>query len=78
MDLPKEFIDKVSIVSLTRSSLDIINIEVEIVEHLSPQERSCLLLDLEDAMCELDSSVRIWHTPLGDKNTLRNLRGVNL
>lgn len=78
MELPKKFQDKVEIVSIKKLSANITNIEVEIKEHLLPQERGCLLLDLEDSMCEEDPSIRIWHTPLGDKNTLRNLRGVEL
>jgi hypothetical protein len=78
MELPKSFRDKVEIVSIKKTSSNLTNVEVKIKVPLLPQERGCLLLDLEDSMCEKDPSIRIWHTPLGDKNTLRNLRGVVL
>ena len=35
-------------------------------------------LDLEDEMCKLNSQIRVWHIPLGDKNSLRNLRGIKI
>lgn len=78
MELPKAFRDKVDIVSIKKATSNLTNVEVKLKGSLLPQERGCLLLDLEDSMCEKDPSIRIWHTPLGDKNTLRNLRGVGL
>jgi len=78
MDLPSKFQANIKIVSITKSPLGLTNVEVIINESMLPQDRGSLLLDLEDALCEYDPSIRIWHTPLGDKNTLRNLRGVGL
>jgi len=76
MELPSKFREIFEIVSIIKSSTGLTNVEVKIKAPLLPGERGCLLLDLEDIMCEADPSIRIWHTPLGDKNTLRNLRGV--
>jgi len=78
MELPSGFRETVEIVSVIKLSTGLTNVEVRIKGPLLPQDRGCLLLDLEDTMCEADSSIRIWHTPLGDKNTLRKLRGVEL
>ena len=78
MELPKSFQSQIELVSSKKLSSGITNVEVEIVCALLPQERGRLLLDLEDAMCALDPSIRIWHTPIGDKNSLRKLRGVGL
>ena len=78
MELPPRFQDKLEIVTIKKSAPSITNVEVRFSDSLSPAERGPLLLDLEDAMCQDDSSIRIWHTPLGDKNSLRNLRGVQL
>jgi len=78
MELPKPFQSQIELVSSKKLSSGITNVEVRILCALSPQERGHLLLDLEDSLCALDPSIRIWHTPLGDKNSLRNLRGVEL
>lgn len=78
MKLPDEFREVVEIISVTKTSSGLNNVEVRIKGHLPPQDRGRLLLDLEDALCKDDSSIRVWHTPLGDKNSLRNLRGVQL
>lgn len=51
-------------------------IYVESLRPMSASLRGKLLLDLEDELCKADPSIRIWHVPLGDKNSLRNLRGI--
>lgn len=78
MNLPTVFQELVEIISIKKSSFDITNVEVRLRHPLLPQHRCRLLLDLEDALCAQDPTIRIWHTPLGDKNSLRNLRGVKL
>ena len=55
-----------------------VNVEVSLLIKLKPRERSELLLNLEDELCEKNPDIRIWHSSLGDKNSLRNLRGVVL
>jgi hypothetical protein len=38
-----------------------------------------LILDLEEFLKNhLDSGISIWCEPLGDKNSLRNLRGIQI
>jgi hypothetical protein len=46
---------------------------------LSPSKRGPLLLDLETSLKEtIDPSLVVWLEPLGDKNSLRNLRGIEV
>lgn len=44
----------------------------------SANERGMLLLDLEELLKSIDDALTIWHVSLGDKNSLRNLRGITL
>ena len=78
MDLPEKFRGIFEIVSTNKLSSGIVNFEVRLLKALPPRERGSLLLDLEDELCKLDANIRVWHTPLGDKNSLRNLRWVQL
>lgn len=77
MQIPQGFESKAKFIREQSTSDHIINVEVELLEKIKPSERGKILLDLEDAFCEINKNVRVWHTPLGDKNSLRNLRGVN-
>lgn len=46
---------------------------------LSSKERGTMLLDLEQHLkINLDQGICIWCEPLGDKNSLRNLRGIQI
>ena len=55
------------------------NIFVKFTEKSSIAERGQLLMKLEDDLIrDVDPSIRVWHEPLGDKNTLRKMRGVSL
>jgi hypothetical protein len=46
---------------------------------LSSSDRGILLLDLELFLKEnIDSGIVIWCEPIGDKNSLRNLRGIEI
>ena len=55
------------------------NIFVKFTEKSSIAERGKLLMKLEDDLIkDVDSAIRVWHEPLGDKNTLRKMRGVSL
>ena len=46
---------------------------------LSIAERGEYLMKLESELIEkFDSKIRVWHVPIGDKNSLRNLRGVTI
>ena len=55
------------------------NIFVKFTGKSSIAERGQLLMNLEDELINnVDSAIRIWHEPLGDKNTLRTMRGVTV
>ena len=46
---------------------------------MDASERGTLLLNLEAILKkEIDDGISIWHIPLGDKNSLRNLRGIEV
>lgn len=52
------------------------------INFLSPiqvSKRGTLLLDLEDYFKKnIDLGISLWCEPLGDKNSLRNLRGIQI
>ena len=42
-------------------------------------ERGSLLLQLEELLKrKVDSGITIWHEPMGDRNSLRKLRGIEV
>jgi len=46
---------------------------------VSADKRGGLLLDLEELLKnEFDQGVTVWLEPLGDRNSLRNLRGIKV
>jgi len=53
-----------------------------LVKFLMPQpadKRGTILLDLEqDLKNSIDIGITVWLEPLGDKNSLRNLRGIKV
>lgn len=52
---------------------------VELVEPLPPAVRGSLLLDFESGLkTNVDQGLVVWCEPLGDKSTLRNLRGIEI
>lgn len=52
---------------------------VNLTESLPPQVRGTLLLDFEHELkVTVDSGLIVWCEPLGDKSTLRNLRGIQI
>ncbi len=52
---------------------------VELVEPLPPAVRGSLLLDFESGLkTSVDRGLVVWCEPLGDKSTLRNLRGIEM
>jgi len=52
---------------------------VRLLQSMSPGERGTFLLDLEEKFkTELDVGLSVWCDPLGDRNSLRNLRGVQI
>lgn len=52
---------------------------VNLVEPMSASKRGTLLLDLEAFLKEaVDPGLVVWLTSLGDRNSLRNLRGIEV
>jgi hypothetical protein len=52
---------------------------ISLLDPVGPHIRGTLLLDYESYLkSELDESLTIWLEPLGDKNSLRNLRGIEV
>lgn len=54
-------------------------ITVRFRQPVGPAERGTVLLDLEEYLKEkIDQGVTVWLEPLGDKNSLRKLRGIEV
>jgi len=54
-------------------------VSVIINDTLSADERGPLLLDLEEFLkLNVDNGITVWHAPIGDKSSLRNLRGIEV
>jgi hypothetical protein len=52
---------------------------VNLTESLPAGKRGQLLLDLEEFLKnEIDPGLTVWLEPLGDRNSLRNLRGIEV
>ena len=52
---------------------------VNVSENINVAERGNLLLDFEDALKRnIDQGLNIWCEPIGDKSSLRNLRGIEI
>lgn len=75
--LPGGFSDYVKIISMEETNEGLSYLIVELEQNVKPGERGSILLDLEDQLCLIDPTIRVWHSMIGDKNALRNLRGVN-
>jgi len=52
---------------------------VDLLQPIDASQRGIMLLELEFKLKEkLDQALTIWHTPQGDKSSLRRLRGVEV
>jgi hypothetical protein len=52
---------------------------IRFTEPVAVSKRGLLLLDLEAALkIEIDQGITVWVEALGDKNSLRNLRGIEV
>jgi len=70
--------ERFSAVSISRAFADG-TVYVNLEKPLSPKERGTVLLDFEAALKErVDIGLTVWCEPLGDKSTLRNLRGIEI
>ena len=54
-------------------------VSVIINDTLSADERGPLLLGIEEFLkLNVDNGITVWHAPIGDKSSLRNLRGIEV
>ncbi len=54
-------------------------VTVNLAQPQSASKRGQLLLDLEEFLKkEIDQGLTVWLEPLGDRNSLRNLRGIEV
>jgi hypothetical protein len=52
---------------------------LSLLNQMSASERGTFLLDLESLLKnQIDNGINIWLEPIGDKNSLRNLRGIEV
>lgn len=83
-----ERISKLNLVLESYNNADKINIikahhdgqvTITLNEVLTASERGEFLLNIEDFLKnKVDDGITIWHEPIGDKNSLRNLRGIEV
>ena len=74
-DFKKNNFEKINISRMTDNG----QIFVIISENVNVSERGTLLLDFEDLLQKnIDPGLYIWCEPLGDKSSLRNLRGIEI
>ena len=52
---------------------------VRLIKKMSASERGTILLDFEEFLkSKIDLAINVWAESLGDKNSLRNLRGIEI
>ena len=76
IDIPKSYKNFIEIKKTEIDEEGLFNVYVNFLVKVSPSKRGTILLDLEDEFCKVNNKIRIWHIPVGDKNSLRNLRGI--
>jgi len=77
--IPATFSDYIALIDHYESASDeTVSYIVELKKESTASERGKILLDLEDCLCNINPRIRVWHVPLGDKNSLRNLRGISI
>jgi hypothetical protein len=69
-----EFLSRIEIVTAKADGQVIVHMK----QSLPASQRGPFLLDLEDYLREIDQALVVWLEPLGDKNSLRNLRGIEV
>lgn len=71
---PVQFLSLIEIITAKADG----QVIVQMRESLPANKRGPFLLDLEDYLREIDQALVVWLEPLGDKNSLRNLRGIEV
>jgi precorrin-3B methylase len=71
----KKFNSKIEILEAKIDGQIIVNF----IEPVGSASRGTILLDLEELLkSKVDVGLTVWLEPLGDKNSLRNLRGIEV
>jgi hypothetical protein len=72
---PSQFLDIVKVVTAKADGQVVFHLK----QILSASQRGPYLLDLEEYLKQtIDEALTVWLEPLGDRNTLRNLRGIEV
>ena len=71
---PTQFLSQIEIVTARTDGQVIVRMK----QSLPASQRGPFLLDLEDYLRDIDQALVVWLEPLGDKNSLRNLRGIEV
>jgi hypothetical protein len=71
---PMHFLSQIEIITAKADGQVIVHMK----HSLPSNQRGPFLLDLEDYLREIDQALVVWLEPLGDKNSLRNLRGIEV
>ena len=71
---PTQFLSQIEIITAKADGQVIVHMK----QSLPASQRGPFLLDLEDYIRDIDQALVVWLEPLGDKNSLRNLRGIEV
>lgn len=71
---PRQLLSQIEIVTAKADGQVILRMK----QSLPASQRGPFLLDLEDYLKDIDRALVVWLEPLGDKNSLRNLRGIEV
>lgn len=71
---PAQFLARIEVVTAKADGQVIVHMK----QSLPASQRGPFLLDLEDYLRDIDQALVVWLEPLGDKNSLRNLRGIEV
>ena len=70
-----DFADKLHVADVQDSGQVIVSLK----EAATPADRGDLLMDFEEHLkANVDGALNVWLEPLGDRNSLRNLRGIEV
>jgi hypothetical protein len=74
-DIDIEWQEKYNIISARNNGFVIF----EFIKSIPVDERAKYFLNIESYLCKkIDDSITIWIAPVGDKSSLRNLRGIEV
>ena len=71
---PSRFLAQIEVVTAKADGQVIVYMK----HSLPASQRGPFLLDLEDYLREIDQALVVWLQPIGDRNSLRNLRGIEV